>query len=123
MARPHCLLDVMIRLTFEWREVANLLATFGLVLPDDAVGDGERIYALANDLAHGRRRFRNFLIRHFRQRFRREIRLVSSMTMPQIEKLLTRRTMARHPGLLWALASDERPVVVKLGRSWALRGR
>ena len=43
------------------------------------------------------------------------------MTMEQIELLVARRTATRNPGLLWALACDERPVVVKLGRSWAQR--
>lgn len=121
----HCPLDRVIRGTFEWREVANILSSHQLHQPGLGCGDGaerivgECVYRSANALAHRDRHFANFVVRLLDRVHADKRRTVAAMELDEIDDLVAAELTDARVGWLWALLTDRRKEVVAMGKSWA----
>jgi hypothetical protein len=125
MTTSHCPLDRVIRGTFEWREVANLLSSFRLRQPDIGCHDGvdrivgECVYRTANALAHQRRDFAEFVV-HLLDRVHAPVCCrARALPVRDVKAMVAEPLTAERIGWLWAFLTDPRPQVVRLAKCWA----
>lgn len=119
-----CPLDRVIRGTFEWREVANILASFGVRQPEWRLGNrharvvGESTYRMADTLAHRDPEF----IGHLRSVLGHVHALpmieVGDMTLEQLGRLVSHDFQPAETGWLWAMLTDHREEVVAMAKIW-----
>ncbi len=119
-----CPLDRVIRGTFEWREVANMLGTFGLHQPEWRQGNrharvvGEAAYRSASALAHRDPEFVRHLRRVLDKLYARERIEVEDMDLGDLSQLVTQDLGRAETGWLWAMLTDEREEVVTMAKQW-----
>lgn len=119
-----CPLDRVIRGTFEWREVSNVLASFGVHQPEWRLGNrharvvGESTYRMADAMAHRDPEFVGHIRRLLGHVHARRVRQVAGMTMPQLRRLVSHDFQPAETGWLWAMLSDPREEVVEMARVW-----
>jgi len=119
-----CPLDRVIRGTLEWREVANILASFGIKQPgwergvQHAPVVGEAAYRTANALAHRDRVFVARLRKLFTKIHTRRCSEVRGMTLSQLGRVVSHDFEPEETDWLWAMLTDRREEVVAMGKLW-----
>ena len=120
----RCPLDRVIRGTFEWREVANLLASFGVKQPgwergvQHAPVVSEAAYRTANALAHRDAAFVARLRSLLSKIHARRCAEVRRMTLPQLGRVVSHDFQPDETDWLWAMLSDRREEVVAMAKVW-----
>ncbi len=119
----QCPLAVILRATFEWREIDNQLRSFGVALPDALPGhDDTTVIDEAVELAHEDLAFS--------KRMTRLLCAVHGATIAEIAStpidMLADRTgapidIATDVPFLWALIVDRRPETSRLAWAWLRR--
>jgi len=134
-----CPLDFVLRATFEWRELANLQATFVIVQPplrsrhrggagaadedaaeEDFVAETTRRSAFA--LAHQSRPFAKHVVELLGRLHGASIDQVRDADAAALAPRTRDALREQDVGLFWALLSDPRPEISKLARAWQARG-
>jgi hypothetical protein len=120
----NCPLDRVIRGTFEWREVANILGAFGVHQPEWRLANrharvvGESTYRTADVMAHRDPAFVAHLCRLLGRMHAREVLRVRQLSLDDLEQSVCHDYREDETGWLWAMLSDERAPVVQLAKLW-----
>jgi hypothetical protein len=119
-----CPLDRVIRGTFEWREVANILGSFGVRQPEWRLGNrharvvGESTYRMADAMAHRDPDFVGHIRRLLGHIHSRQLEEVRGMSFEQLRRLVRHDFQPAETGWLWAMLSDDREEVVEMAKVW-----
>ena len=119
-------MDFVLRGSFEWRELANLMASFGIVLPpfraetcEAAIA--ETTYRSGLALAHQSRPFARHLVKLLACVHGGPIAGVRVLDRPALKLQTAGAPGPQDVGLFWALLTDPRADVSALAHDWARR--
>jgi hypothetical protein len=119
-------MDFVLRGTFEWRELANLMASFRHPLPPFRTGTcesalAETVYRSGLALAHRSRPFARHLVKLLACVHGGPIDDVRRVERPALQARTVNPPRAEDVGLYWALLSDPREDVAALAHEWSRR--
>lgn len=115
-----CVLDAVLVTSFDWRELANRLATSGRLIPQAMTGIVEiphRVYRLAHTCCQADENFCAALERRLNILYAAQIAGISQMTTVAICQHLKQvdlKDRRAAGGFLWAILSDSRPCIRKI---------
>jgi len=119
-------MDFVLRGTFEWRELSNLMTAFDIALPSFRDGTceaavAEHAYRTGLALAHRSRPFARHLVKVLACVHGEPIDSVRGVDRLALEPRTVQALRPEDTGLFWALLTDPRADVSALAQNWARR--